>query len=129
MSPSGVFAKQKLEQSDSSNFSISSISSSSSSHLDCVVQEARSSKVFKENTLKSNNTNEETPSIMAKARFFTPRSCGLSPNGISSQKKVRSQSSHSPSKRRRDSPRGKIYRDRDSGDHKPGDRRSRQRWE
>merc|ERR1719317_1708635 len=55
MSPYGVFSKQKLVQSDSSNFSISSISSSSSSHLDCGVQEARSSKVFKENTLKSNN--------------------------------------------------------------------------
>ena len=139
-SPYSVFSKQKWEIFDSSNFSISS---SSSSHLDCAVQEPRSLKVFKVNTLKSNNSNEETPSIRAKARFFTPSSCGLSPNGISSSKEARSQSSHSPAKRRRDSPRGKIYRDssssanRDgwlytqqhSGDHKPTDSRSRQRWE
>jgi len=135
-----VISQQKSNQSGSSSFSISSTSSSSSNNPDCGVQEARSSKVLKENTLKSNNTNEET---MAKARFFTPRICGLSPNGISRAraKEVRSRSSHSPAKRRRDSPRGKIYRDssssanRDgwlytqqhSGDHKPTDRRSRQR--
>ena len=139
--PFSVISQQKSKQSDSSSFSISSISSSSSSHLDCAVQEARASKDLKENTSKSNNSNEETPSIMLKARFFTPRSCGLSPNGIYSPKEVRSRSSHSPAKRRRDSPRGKIYRDssssanRDgwlytqqhSGDHKPRDSRSRQR--
>ena len=138
---SSVISQQKSNQSGSSSFSISSISSSSSNNPDCAVQEARSSKDFEQNTLKSNNCNEETPSIMAKARFFPPRICGLSPNGISSAKEVRSRSSHSPAKRRRDSPRGKIYRDssssanRDgwlytqqhSGDHKPGDRRSRQR--
>ena len=134
---SSVISQQKSNQSGSSSFSISS----SSNNPDCAVQEARSSKDFEQNTLKSNNSYEETSSIMAKARFFTPRICGLSPNGISSPKEVRCRSSHSPAKRRRDSPRGKIYRDssssanRDgwlytqqhSGDHKPTDRRSRQR--
>merc|ERR1719206_1366202 len=139
---SSVISQKKSNQSSSSSFSISSTSSSSSNNPDCAVQEARSSKVLKENIVKSNNSNEETPSIMPKPRFLTPRICGLSPNGISSAKEVRSRSSHSPAKRRRDSPRGKIYRDSSSsanrdgwlytqqqcGDHKPRDRVSRQRY-
>jgi len=104
---------KKYKTSLSSSFSISSVSSSSSSNLNSPtsVQEANSVNIYRENTNKPHS--KHTYSMKPASKPFASNMVHINSESATSshlsQRQFRSRSSHSPSKRRADSPGGKSY--------------------